>query len=328
MKYRPWGPVDWVLSLSSQKPWHFVGAIGTEDRSLCAWGHLRRQSAVVSESFAQIQDADSDKYRDRTRAAIEARRLEFTRLHGDLTAIRQFELMTELFHIQAFAKEAENASSAVVLDVTSLPKRFFFPILRTLVMSANVRNLLVTYTSAATYADDAPLYEDPEDWRTLPGFGGATAQPEMWIVSVGFLVESLRGYIGDNPNEKMKILIPFPAPLPVLKRTWESVANLEQGHSGNRFDKYRVETLDMSAAFNRIGSLAGSPPKPLAFAPFGPKPTSAAMCLYAIQRNSSVHYQQPTVYHPDYSRGIRSNDAASAVNAYWIKHEGEFLYAV
>jgi hypothetical protein len=199
--------------------------------------------------------------------------------------------------------------------------------LRTFVTSGNVLNLLVTYTSPESYADDA-LYEDIEPWRVLPGFGGARSKPELWIVSIGFMVESLRDYVGDNPEEKMKILIPFPAPLAVLRRTWQSVSKLEQGHAEGRFDKHRVETLDMSAAFDRIRSLAGNPPKTVAFAPFGPKPTSAAMCLYALQKNSSVHYPQPTVYNPEYTRGIRNNDPATAVSAYWIKHEGEFLYGV
>jgi len=48
------------------------------------------------------------------------------------------------------------------------------------------------------------------------------------------------------------------------------------------------------------------------------------MCMYALQRESSVHYPQPTVYHPESTKGIRNNDPKNAVNAYWIKHEGEF----
>ncbi len=177
-----------------------------------------------------------------------------------------------------------------------------------------------------SYADDAPLYEDIEEFRVLPGFGGSATTEEMWIVSVGFLVEKLRRYVGDHPNREMKLLIPFPGPLGVLKRTWESIANLEREHSSSRFEKFRVETLDMSAAFDRIRSLAGNQGKPIAFAPFGPKPTSAAMCLYAIQKDSSVHYPQPTVYHPEYSKGIRNGDPGSAISAYWIKHDGESLY--
>lgn len=329
MKYRPWGPVDWALSLSSQKPWRFIGAIGTEERSLTSWEHLKGLGVVGSEHFAEILDIDSDKYGERTRVALEARRAQFTHLGGNIALVERMELMAELFLVNAFARRAESADTSIVLDITSFPKRFFFPILRMLVGNPNVENLMVTYTSPATYApDDEPLYEDIEEWRVLPGFGGTGTKSAQWVVSVGFLVESLRKYVGDAQNERMKLLIPFPAPLAALRRTWESVANLERDHNEGRFEKFRVETLDMSAAFDRIRQLAGNPQKALAFAPFGPKPTSAAMCLYAMQRDSSVHYPQPTVYHPEYSRGIRNNDRAEAVSAYWVKHEGENLYAV
>jgi hypothetical protein len=327
MRYRPWGPINWALSLSSNKQWNFVGAFGTEERSLCSWEQMRQKATVVSELFAQIFDVDSEKYREHTKIAFEARIEEFISKGGDVTNILSFGLMDEWFRISEFARKAENKGSSIVLDITSLPKRFFFPILKTMVNSTKVRNLLVTYTSPASYVE-GELYEDIEPWRTLPEFGGTRNKPDLWVVSVGFLVESLRQYVGGSPEEKMKILIPFPSALAVLRRTWLSVANLEQGHSDGRFDKYRVETLDMSAAFDRICSLAGNPPKHLAFAPFGPKPTSAAMCIYALQRESSVHYPQPTVYHPEYTKGIRNNDPESAVNAYWVKHENEFLYAV
>lgn len=328
MTFRPWGSTDWVLSLSSQKSWNFIGAIGTEDRSLCSWEHMRGKGILAGELFAEIHDVDSDKYRSRNQASFLERRDEFAEKGGQLPAIRHIGLMSEGFRIQEFSQEAEAAGASLILDISSLPKRFFFPILRTLVESARVRNLLVTYTSPESYADDAPLYEDIEPWKAMFGFGGSKNSPELWIVSVGFLVESLKQYVGDNSREKMKLLIPFPAPLSALRRTWQSVASLEQGLSDDRFEKYRVDTLDISAAFDRIRSLAGRPPKNLAFAPFGPKPTSAAMCLYAIQRNSSVHYPQPTIYHPNYSIGVLKNDPATAVSVYWIKHEGEFLFAL
>lgn len=327
MKYRPWGPLHWALPLSSPKQWKFVGAIGTEVRSLCCWTELRRLGVLSGELLAQILDVDSDKYRIRATAALETRRTEFARSGGSIDNIREIELMAESFKISALARECEFQS--VILDISSLPKRYFFLILQFLVRSTAVQNLIVTYTSPESYVEDAPLYEDIEEWKTLPGFGGRRANPDIWIVSIGFLVESLKKYVGGNPEEKMKLLIPFPAPLAALRRTWQSVASLEQGHIEGRFDKYRVDTFDMSAAFNRICSLAGgNPPKEIAFAPFGPKPTSAAMCLYALQTESSVHYPQPTIYHPDYSKGIKKNDPSTAISAYWIKHEGEFLYAL
>jgi hypothetical protein len=327
MKHRPWGPIDWALSLSSQKQWHFVGALGTEERSLCSWSYLKQLGVLVGAQFGEVQDIDSDKYRDRTQAATAARRAEFSSRGGDFSCVEQMELMAELFVISAFTHRAANAGQSIILDITSFPKRFFFPILRDLANNLQVRDLIVTYTSPKSYAPEAePLYEDIEPWKVMPGFGIASSRGAQWVVSVGFLVESLRRYVGDNPNKSMKVLVPFPAPLFAIRRTWEAVSNLEQGHAEGRFDKFRVDTLDMSAAFDRICSLAGNPERPLAFAPFGPKPTSAAMCLYSIQKGSSVHYPQPTIYHPEYSCGIRHDDPATAISAYWIKHGGESLY--
>ena len=128
MKYRPWGSVDWALSLSSSKEWHFVGALGTEERSLCAWMEMQRHGVLGGEMFAEIHDVDSEKYRDRTRAALDARRAELIQNGGDLAAIQEFELLAELFRIVAFAQEAEVASQSIALDISSFPKRFFFPL--------------------------------------------------------------------------------------------------------------------------------------------------------------------------------------------------------
>lgn len=332
MNYRPWGPIEWTLSLSSPKRWHFIGAIGTEERSLCAWSYMRTLGVINSESFAQIHDVDSEKYRERNRIALDCRRTELISHGGSLNSICTFNLMDELFQIMAYARKTENTKASIVLDITSLPKRFFFPILKVLVNNPDVLNLLVTYTTPECYADDAPLYEDIESWKNIPGFGGSGSnKPEQWVVSVGFLVESLRREIKDNPGHQVKLLIPFPAPLAALRRTWKSISELEESYENHhQFEKFRVDTLDMSAAFDRIYSLANNPPKRLVFAPFGPKPTAAAICLYAMQRDeiSSVLYPQPTVYHPDYSKGIRNGTPATAVSAYWVKHEGEFLYKI
>lgn len=326
MKYRPWGSVNWALSLSGPKNWSFVGALSTEERSLCGWKLLRSLGVLSDELFVQISDVDSNKYRDLTERALQSRRDEFSQNGGNLLDVKSMDLMTELFQIQKFAQEAVDTGSSVVFDITSLPKRFFFPVLKALTKSDQVQNLLLTYSCPATYAEGA-LYEDIDTWKNLPGFAGKTTGKENLIVSIGFLVESLKGYFSGMPDHgEIQMLIPFPAPLAVLKRTWESVSNIERDHDSEAFKKYRVETLDMSAAFDRIKSLATNSNQPTAFAPFGPKPTSAAMCLYAMQSESAVYYPQPTVYHPEYSIGIRGNNPESAVSAYWIKHEGENLY--
>lgn len=328
MKFRPWGSIDWLLSLSPEKSWGFVGCLGTEERSLCSWSYLKSLDCLNNVVFSQIRDIDSVKYGNASRAAIHCRRDEFIKQGGDLDSVHEYCLMSELFQIMSFANKANSVGSSIVLDITSFPKRFLFPILKKLVVSTAVKDLVITYTAPSEYAPVGdPLYENIEPWKTLPGFGGRTDPYDQLVVSIGFMVESLNKFIDSNPDGRLKLLVPFPAPLSIQKRTWTSVFNLEKEFADG-FLKYRVETLDMSTAFDRILSIAGNPARSLGFAPFGPKPTSVAICLYAMQQNSPVYYPQPIHYHPGYSKGIRYNDAASAISAYWVKHDGENLYTI
>src|SRR5690348_7773774 len=104
MRYRPWGPVEWALSLSNPKQWRFIGVIGTEDRALCSWTFMRQLGVVASELFAEIHDVYSEKYTDHNRIALNARRDELVGNGGDIASIRSIHLMDELFRIAAFAR--------------------------------------------------------------------------------------------------------------------------------------------------------------------------------------------------------------------------------
>jgi hypothetical protein len=106
------------------------------------------------------------------------------------------------------------------------------------------------------------------------------------------------------------------------------VYRLEAESDAAKFDNFRVSPDDISGAFDRIVSLAVASNLSPAFAPFGPKPLSAAICLFAAQRGCAVYYPQPTVYHPHYSRGIRMIGGKPAVTAHWIKHRGKRLYVI
>jgi hypothetical protein len=326
VKYRPWGPIDWALSVGTAQQWRFIGALGTEERSLCSWSYFRGKELLTSELLVQVADVESVKYAQRIRDALNQRRAEFGSRGGAAGSIRELPLMAELFRIQEFAKLADDGSASIIFDITSLPKRFFFVVLRRLALSTSVKNLVVTYTSPAAYAEDGPLYENTQSWQTLPGFAGTSDDPEMWVVSIGFLVESLSSHLGANFTRPVKLLMPFPSPLGSLRRMWKSVESLQQNHPAQPFAEHRVDGLDMSAAFDRIGVLCRDARDRVAFAPFGPKPISAAMCLHSLYSHAAIHYAQPTIYHPDYSTGVLDGDAARAVVGYWIKHDGEMLY--
>lgn len=328
MVCRPWGLLDWALQLTKPRKWDFFGALGTEERSLAAWHWLRELGELSQCRLLEVLDHPS-RHTPRALQLLHERENEFCGAGGRPENIaRKLELLAELHRIIAIAREAESTTEgSVMLDITSLPKRFFFPILRHLEQSERVRDLVLTYTSPARYIEGEPLSESATDWLTLPGFHGEDGKPETLIVCAGFMVESLHSHLATiNKHEAVKMLIPFPAPLPVLRRAWDSVFCLESKRTPEKFEHHRVETTDLPGAFERIVSLSRDTSVKPAFAPFGPKPISAAICLFASQQQSSVYYPQPRIYHPEYSQGIREIDGKRAVFAYWIKHDGRRLF--
>ncbi|MCK4820522.1 hypothetical protein KA005_32455, partial [bacterium] len=185
--------MDWVLSLSDDKEWGFVGCHATEERSLCSWKLMKEISNLNNEYFLQVTDESSEKYAGQITEALVNRDQDFLANGGDIDLVDRVSLMSELFRINELSQKALNLGESIVLDVTSMPKRFFFPILKKLINSVQVQNLLVTYSSPSKYTD-GDLYEDIDSWKNLPGFGGATTERENLIVSIGFLVESLKSY--------------------------------------------------------------------------------------------------------------------------------------
>ena len=83
----------------------------------------------------------------------------------------------------------------------------------------------------------------------------------------------------------------------------------------------RVHALDTSEAFDRICDITNHGRHDSILAPYGPKPISLAIALFAIQNGSPVYYTQPNYYSPEYSSGIKET------YGYWIKKDGTNLYS-
>lgn len=328
MKYRPWGLLDWALSISPPRQWFFIGALGTEERSLAAWMWIKELGVEIGRILVQVDPVEATRFHTRTVTRLSERRAQFVAYGGTETEITRLGLLAESYQIETMASAFSEKSPSVVFDISSLPKRYFFPFLRAFSKCDKVRDLVVTYTCPSEYQSEDKLSEGAGKWDYLPGFLGREQKSEVLIAAIGFMVESLQGHLsGEEAHPAVQLLIPFPATPAAVRRSWESVFNLQSSRSAEKFVKHRVDANDMSAAFDRICSL-GRGVNAVAFAPFGPKPISAAMCLYAAQLDSAVHYPQPDGYHPDYSMGIARTNGKSCVNAYWIKHNGENLYDV
>lgn len=331
-KYRPWGLLNWVLAQCDVRGWSLLGCIGTEKRSLSAWKNINSTGKLNSISLLRIIDCPS-KYSERSQKKIWKRENEFIALGGDVAVIKEYDLLKTAHHeiVSIVENFLDVSGSNVILDVTSLPKRFFFPILKILINNRDrIENLIVTYSIPETYLE-GKLAENCNDYAHLPLFNGEYGEqnPDMLIVGVGFEAHGLKKQIEHSGTGlQVKLLLPFPAPPSVAQRSWELVRKLKKYSSADIFNLYRVDPKDVSDGFNRLLNLTQNGEKKAVLAPFGPKPMSVAMCVFATLTNSEVFYSQPTIYHPDYSTGVNLIDGIPETYGYCLRLQGKDFYSV
>lgn len=325
--YRAWGWLDWSLGLTSPRRWNLIGCVGPEERSIVAATAFQKRNLLELAVLLRIIEGESP-YADLASRCIQSRERSCrnAKLRAD---ILELDLLTS---ITALDQLCDAASGSVVLDITSLPKRFFFYLLKQFATNRRVRDLLVTYTVPKGYPEGA-LAGDYDDWQALPSFRPADPDAEKQaqtrlIVNIGFLPNGLVAHLGGPADErKIDLLIPFPAPAETVRRIWKAVWALRRP-TDIRIREVRVAANDLSEAFDVILSLVPEGTNLVSFAPFGPKPISAAMCLYATLTGCPVYYAQPKVYRPNYSIGVARVNRSPAINAYWVKHDGRLLYAL
>ncbi len=322
--YRPWGTLSWLLSKLHPLSWDMVGCIGTEYRSLEVFKLLSASGNLNTIKFLKILDDDYD-YSQKTKDCLNTRIDEakkFRKIDED-TIEKHYLLETHdeiLSPVEEYVKNKKN----IILDVSSMPKRFFFPILKILLLDNFIENLIVTYTVPKSYRE-GKLAKNLTDWAHLPLFSGGSnyQQPDMLCVGVGFDPMGIQNAISpEGHGVPIKFFFPFPAPLSSTKRAWEFVRNIEKGRTKEKgnLEVLRVEAKNPSDTFNRLCALRKKSKNRIELAPFGPKAISVAMCIYATITESEVFYTQPKQYEVDYSEGV------SEVYAYSIKLHGNNLF--
>jgi hypothetical protein len=225
----------------------------------------------------------------------------------------------------------EASGPNAIIDISCLPKRFFFPCLHRLLNNPKIANLVATYTVPERY-HDGRLAEDHQPFAHLPLFGPREF-PErpvgVVIVGVGFvrlgLHELLQLY---RERVDVRALLSFPPGQPGFARNWDFIRELEVGVPGGLGSPTRIEGYDVPDIFDHIVEFTGRNSQQAVFAPFGPKSMSLAMCLYARLANSSVYYTQPTVYHPEYSTGVKTINGGPVSYAYCLRIDGRDLYTL
>ena len=330
--YKPWGLIGWVLDRCPNVQWDLFGCLGTEERSLGTWRHLSAVNKLGQTRLLRIVDSPSPRFSARTAQLENDRFAQFIGGGGRPDDVEQHQLTEPHFQIVDTIENFVNRSRGnIILDISSLPKRFFFPVLRRLLKrSAEVRSLIVTYTVPASYTGEKLGY-NPDDWDHLPLFTGTytRAKPDMFVINVGFDALGLQDRVEHGESGlPIKLIVPFPAPAAAFRRSWELVRKLQRHRPAAIFQTYRADAREVGDAFERLVSLTGGGTRRAILAPFGPKPISVAFCIFATITESEVFYTQPTVYHPEYSNGIAMHGNLPAINGYILRLNGHDYYSI
>jgi hypothetical protein len=331
--FRPWGNLKWLLDHLPPCQWGLLGSISTGDRALAAWKIISQMNCLRDDMMLQITDVPSSFWGEEPSTRLLERRNEYLQFGGKETNIRLCYILDNWDEIKAVTQEFLSKSLRhIIFDISTLPKRFFFPIMRKLLSDDSIDTLIVTYTRPETYDLKRPLSIDPEPWRSLPGFQEIYPEPmkKMLIVGLGYDPLGLPQIIkeGKFSIDSIRLLFPFPATPSGYLRNWDFVRNLDSEVGPYIHDPVRVNGYDVSGIFDCITSLTDNGKEHAMFAPYGTKPMSLAMCLYAIinGKNSAAYYTQPRSYNPNYSVGVKHSDGTPEIYAYCIKSNGKDLY--
>lgn len=334
IRYRPWGPLDWVMDRLPGLRWGLFGSLSTEDRcaaTLAALGNER----VTSPHLLKILDPDmpvTEPFAERH----EEMRQRLLAAGCPAESIVDAPLLATIDEMAAQLNGfLRRSGQHVILDITSMPKHWFFPLTKMLLRDTEVKNIIVTYCSAEAYAQT--LSANPNPLRALPGFAtdDARVEHETAIVGIGFEPLGLSELYSQHAIEKVRYIFPFPPGPPGFHRNWAFVRELERStlnRAANQDDRWHIDMYDCSATFDALGRLTRGGQSTTVLAPYGPKTTSLAMCLFAIalealgRPQAPVYYAQPKRYDIRYSTGIRVIGGRSDIKAYCIRLNGVNLY--
>ncbi|WP_139329165.1 hypothetical protein [Roseovarius nanhaiticus] len=254
--------------------------------------------------------------------------------------VRSGDLKASIDLIRKICDEAIDKSDSIILDITSFPKRWFFPMVRHLVSNGRVKNLQVVYTKGNGHAES--LSENPEILRVLPTFvdDDDRSDHDFAFVGVGFHTHGMLQLFGADKTMSLQLLFPFPPGPPGIQRNWKFVQEVEMkvhkedGHtsSPDPIAYLHLDSIDVSQAFDAMKIVTEAGERTSVMAPYGPKTFSLAMCLFALaceragKGDVPVYYSQPQKYTIEYTKDVCLRNGTLDNWAYAIKRAGTYVY--
>lgn len=332
---RPWGHLDWLLGKVGGADWSLLGCLGTEERSTAVPHHLGRQSferarlVTIREPQPLDSEAIAARLQNRRNALHE-------RDYGD-GDFRDADLLADLDEVRSNLLELLDAGARkLIIDITSLPTIWFFPLIQLALEEARLTDIIVTYTSAIGYAE--VLSENSGPLRPLPGFfvEDGRSQHDSIVVGIGFEPLGLVPLLQDQRASKIRLIFPFPPGPPGHHRNWMFVKQIEtltQSEQIDPPDRVHIHMYDCPQVFDALCDMTAVGTETSLLAPYGPKTVSLAMCLFSLAAASAdrprvpVLYAQPLRYAIDYTTGIKMRGDVPDITAYSIRMNGRNLYA-
>lgn len=340
---RPFGPLDWLLSrLQGIKSWSLVGTVSPEDRCLSVLREISGLQRLSQANFLRIEpDArkNNPRFRQSFTKKLDANHKAALTLgqHLNLSIRSESVLCREESLIEVSRATLEACDENLMIDISAMPKRYFFTMLTLALESSRFSNIVVTYTTPERYGDT--LAEDPLPWNAVPMYGatppsGATAV--KLLIAVGYQPLKLEGILEGFRSRvsNVELLLPFPSVHPGFIKNWEFILQVRRVLPGLPTSAIkRVATTNTPLAFDRVAAMTNHGRIHSVLAPFGPKPISLAMCLFGIACRQNgipveIGYTQPQVYSDTYSSGTATNSGRAMTNAFCVKLGGRNLYSL
>ena len=284
---------------------------------------------MESAYLACVRDPDLT-YKNEVDYALGLRKNALAGIGGYEHEIHDHLLFEPIDHLVRNVDSFLQASKGnVIIDISSLPKRFFFPMIKRALQTPRIKNLLVCYTIPRTYRQ-GEMAENFDGWRTIPLFQGDVLdeKPDVFVVGAGHMAMGLPEQVeATTGSVKVRVFVPFPGHPDSLRPVWEFVRDIER--NSNRVERKVVAARDVPEVFNYLIAETLNEQRVL-LAPFGPKPISVAMCIFACNAKPqpAVYYTQPRAYPPDYSTGVMMVGNKPEILAYCIRLDGRDLYRI
>jgi hypothetical protein len=332
--YRPWGHIDWLTGRLGTERWSLLACAGTEERSTafaCYLGRARVDHArIVMIRDPEPLDAGA------VNALLAQRKTELRDAAFGEDEVRDVGLLEDLDEIRShLATLTDSGARRLIIDLTSLPKRWFFPLLQAALRDERLDDVIATYTSAGHYAE--VLSENIGPLRPLPGFfadDGRTDHDSM-IVGIGFEPSPLLPLLHAHRPRKIRLIFPFPPGAPGHRRNWMFVRQIEaltKSEDIDPPDRVHIHMYDCPQVFDALAEMTQNGEETSALAPYGPKTVSLAMCLFSLAAAASgrtrvpVFYAQPMRYALNYSTGVGRREGIPDVTGYCLRIRGRDLY--